>query len=142
MSIQTSDMDHLTMVSDDGVGVAMHSLVRSQLVDLDFKRLEPGENLTTTDMVNKTQKEWMEFFICLDNPVMACSLVRTLDQTMNHWLSRNKDEWNVIHVLDIDNPLAMIKLQFWEDPNFYFGPELNHMIDLFMSESVTPQGTS
>lgn len=29
MSIQTSDMDHLTMVSDDGVGVAMHSLVRS-----------------------------------------------------------------------------------------------------------------
>lgn len=111
-------------------------------MDLDFKRLEPGENLTTTDMVNKTQKEWMEFFICLDNPVMACSLVRTLDQTMNHWLSRNKDEWNVIHVLDIDNPLAMIKLQFWEDPNFYFGPELNHMIDLFMSESVTPQGTS
>lgn len=51
--VQTSFLDHLTIVFDDSEGVVRHILVQSKLEDLDFKRLELEENLTTTEIISK-----------------------------------------------------------------------------------------
>lgn len=52
-----------------------------------------------------------------------------------------ENEWNVAHVLNMDNPgpLELIKLQYWEDPNFVISLELNHINDEFMDEAMTNQ---
>lgn len=41
--VQTAYLDHLRIVSNNGESVVIHILVRLELEDLDFKRLEQGK---------------------------------------------------------------------------------------------------
>lgn len=144
MFIQTSNLDHLTIVFDDGKGVVRHTLVQSKLEDPKVKRFKLEENSTTTEMISMTQRKWREFIQCLTNPVVLCAFAPPSDKVMTRWFSRYEDEWNAVHVLNRDNlgPLALIVLQYWEDSNFYFGLELNHMVNSLMNEVIIHQEIS